>query len=290
MTITGTDDAPVISGDVAGAVIEDIGSYAAQFDGSSSIRLHHNEPETNISREIIFRTSDAGGLFEVNDGGHDRHLYITDDGQIASRVWSNEVIESSGLNLRDGQVHELVFTLGSRGTDIYIDGTLVAHGSKSGSNYDWGNYQFIGHSSDSGPFTGDILSYRAWDRELSASEAMDPSGLTSDHEFVFDANSFPDNVIDTGTAPIDPSSISVLGTPTVVAMMDGSDPTAYGALSVTDVDDSSAAFHSETVAGDYGAVTIDVTGEWAYTVDNDLAAVQSLSCLLYTSPSPRDRG
>ena len=57
---------------------------------------------------------------------------------------------------------------------------------------------------------------------------------------------------------------------------DASGYSAQGALSVADIDDSSVAFQPETVAGNYGSVTIDAAGAWAYTVDNDLAAVQSL--------------
>ena len=180
------------------------------FDGSSRIQLTLNEPETNVSREIIFRTSDGGGLFAVQNGGsHDRHLYITPDGQIGSRVYSDEVLSSSGLNLTDGNVHRLVFTLGSDGTNIYVDGSLAAHGSKTSSNYNWDNHQQIGFSGDGGYLTGDILSYRAWDKELSSSEAINTSGIVANHEFIF---SDPNNILDTGSSALSQSNISTFGT------------------------------------------------------------------------------
>ena len=35
-------------------------------------------------------------------------------------------------------------------------------------------------------------------------------------------------------------------------------------------------FQAETVSGNYGSLTIDVTGAWTYTADNSLASIQSL--------------
>ena len=41
--------------------------------------------------------------------------------------------------------------------------------------------------------------------------------------------------------------------------------------------DGESSFRVETIAGSHGSVTIDATGEWTYTVDNDLAAVGHLA-------------
>lgn len=51
---------------------------------------------------------------------------------------------------------------------------------------------------------------------------------------------------------------------------------ATGALGVTDVDTGEAAFVAGTMAGAYGSLVIDATGNWAYSLNNALAAVQTL--------------
>ena len=45
---------------------------------------------------------------------------------------------------------------------------------------------------------------------------------------------------------------------------------------MTDIDAGESAFQAETVSGNYGSVTIDAAGAWTYTIDNTLAAIQSL--------------
>ncbi|MED5396029.1 MAG: LamG-like jellyroll fold domain-containing protein, partial [Pseudomonadota bacterium] len=248
------DDGDVNVSNVGGQVLlEDTtpSVYAARFTGSSALNLNLNEAETNVSREITFQTTEGGGLFDVQQGGsHDRHLYITSDGNIKSRVHNTEIIQSSGLNLKDGTIHKLVFTLGGRGTDIYVDGDLVAHGTKTFSNYNWDQYQHIGHSQDGGYFQGDIISYRAWDRELSVSEAKDPSGIAPNHEFVFDANSFPNSVVDTGTSGISQDKISFVGS--------GPQPTAVAIAGMGGVDNTINVAGSEgvIVAGGFGNDTL----------------------------------
>jgi hypothetical protein len=148
------------------------GTGYLSLNGSTDLRANIDEPGTNVSREIVFRTTVGGTLFSVEGGGNDRHLIVESDGNIYSRVWNNETIRSTGLNLTDGNFHTLLFTLGSGGTNIYIDGNLVKHGDKTASAFDYTvTYQRIGASYIDGPkFTGDIVSYRAWDTELNASQ------------------------------------------------------------------------------------------------------------------------
>lgn len=52
---------------------------------------------------------------------------------------------------------------------------------------------------------------------------------------------------------------------------------ATGVLTVTDVDSGEAAFVAGTLNGAYGSLTIDAAGQWSYTLDNALAAVQALT-------------
>ena len=92
------------------------------------------------------------------------------------------------------------------------------------------------------------------------------------------------NVVDTNGASVSQTAvITVTGTndvPTIIGDVVGSvveDGTSVsGALIVTDIDTNGPAFQAETVSGNYGSVTIDAAGAWTYTIDNTLAAIQSL--------------
>jgi Ca2+-binding RTX toxin-like protein len=191
----------------------EVGTTSWVFDGNARVIANINEPETNISREIMFSTTVGGGIFFVDPGGHDRHLIIQSDGNIYSRVWSNETIRSTGLNLLDGEVHRLLFTLGDNGTNIYIDGNLVAHGSKEISAFNWSSRINLGYSPDAGYFNGKILSYKQWDQEFSAEQAAAVTDELPDPEHVLLVN---ENLSDTGSNPISASGISVSGSPTFV--------------------------------------------------------------------------
>ena len=50
-----------------------------------------------------------------------------------------------------------------------------------------------------------------------------------------------------------------------------------GKLNITDNGTGDAAFITETVNGDYGSLTIDATGIWNYTADNNQASIQNLT-------------
>ncbi len=180
-----------------------------KFDGQQ-VKIELNEPETNISREFYFKTTEGGGLFSVDtDAGWDRTLIIGQ--QVKSRVWSDEIIASTGLNLTDGAIHQLVFTLGANGTNIYIDGSLVAQGLKTFSDFNWDTYQRIGNSSDSDdkPFNGEIFSYRTWDVELSLAQISSNQLPRPTHEFLFTDISNRSQIIDTGLQPLANTKIVV---------------------------------------------------------------------------------
>ena len=53
--------------------------------------------------------------------------------------------------------------------------------------------------------------------------------------------------------------------------------TTTGTLSASDVDAGDTGFTAETVAGNYGSVTIDADGNWTYSADNTQSAIQSLA-------------
>ncbi|AVQ71486.1 hypothetical protein B5D77_09365 [Microcystis sp. MC19] len=140
---------------------------ALYFDGvNDSIQMNLNEPETEVTHELWFKTTSLnGGLFSViaGSGGHDRSIHLS-NGNIVVRIWNNEVIASSGLNLADGKWHHVAHVFGASvgGQQIYVDGQLVASGSRTVSDFNWQDKISIGYSADSGYFKGEIDEVRVW--------------------------------------------------------------------------------------------------------------------------------
>ncbi len=153
-------------------------SYSAHLTNSTRLEIMIDEPETNITHEFWFKTSSSNaGLFSVEafdkeqNKGHDRHIYLK-NGNIYARVWSNEIINSSGKNYADGNWHHIAHVIGTgaSGQKIYVDGNLVASGSKSGSDFNWQDRILIGYSEDAGSkyLNGYIDEVRIWRSTLSA--------------------------------------------------------------------------------------------------------------------------
>ncbi|MCA2620215.1 MAG: cadherin domain-containing protein, partial [Microcystis sp. M040S2] len=137
------------------------------FDGVNDyIQVNLNEPETEVTHELWFKTTSLnGGLFSViaGSGGHDRSIHLS-NGNIVVRIWNNEVIASSGLNLADGKWHHVAHVFGASvgGQQIYVDGQLVATGSKTQSDFGSQDKIVVGYSADSGYFKGEIDEVRVW--------------------------------------------------------------------------------------------------------------------------------
>lgn len=111
--------------------------------------------EVGYSASLWFRTRDRdAGLLAVVEqdlggGGHDRHLFLQ-GGEIAARVWNDETIRSRGLSLADDRWHHVVHAVGPAvgGQRIWVDGELVASGTKDRSDFDWQERINLGFSND----------------------------------------------------------------------------------------------------------------------------------------------
>ncbi len=126
------------------------------------------EPETEITHELWFKTTNpAGGLFAVYDpgtGGHDRHIYLS-GGDIHTRIYATELLQTSGTNYADGHWHHVAHVFGSSvgGERLYVDGILMASGTKAASDFNWNTHIRIGYSQDAAnPLQGQIDEVRVW--------------------------------------------------------------------------------------------------------------------------------
>jgi hypothetical protein len=150
--------------------------FVLSFDGRDDLlSIPLNEPETEVTHEFWFKTSAPNcGLFAVvagnlGAGGHDRHLYLS-GGNIKARIWDNETISSTNLNLADNTWHQVAHVFGASvgGQKIYIDGELVASGSKAASNFSNQTTVLVGYSNDASAQNryckGHITELRIWNQ------------------------------------------------------------------------------------------------------------------------------
>jgi hypothetical protein len=146
--------------------------------GSQYVSAPLDVSETSYTASFWFRTTTPKtGLFtavdgELGQGGHDRHLFLS-GGNIFARVWDTEIIGSTGKNYSDGQWHHVAHVVGSAvaGQRIYVDGVLVASGTKASSNFTWQKRIHFGYSNDGAPnqfFDGQLDDLAIWAEALNA--------------------------------------------------------------------------------------------------------------------------
>ncbi len=158
-------------------------AHSLSFDGADDyVSVPLNVPEDAMTVSLWFRTVNPNvGLFSVQGGGHDRHLYLT-GGNIACRVYSAGAFASEGLNLTDGLWHQVVMTFGAAvgGTRVYVDGVLAASNTKANSDFTWQTAVYFGFSDDAPQpyFDGVMDDVRIWDRAFTAEEVTANFGNT----------------------------------------------------------------------------------------------------------------
>ncbi|KAH3763569.1 secreted protein [Pelomyxa schiedti] len=120
------------------------------LDGTAYMEAPAIVSTTSYAFSCWIRTrAQSGGICEAFHEGHDRHIFLS-NGKLCSRVWNNETIRTAAGSFSDGNWHHIVHTFGGcvGGQRLYVDGELVAQGSKSASDFNWQKSFRIGTSSD----------------------------------------------------------------------------------------------------------------------------------------------
>ncbi|KPA18019.1 Pentaxin, partial [Candidatus Magnetomorum sp. HK-1] len=148
------------------------GEVGLNLDGVNEyIYVPIASPETNFTYEIWFKTRlQTVGISSVRSSTHsgefDRNIYLT-GGNICQRIYSEEIICSSGQNYGDNTWHHLAIVVDlSIGRKIYVDGTVVATGAKTVSDFNWDTCIDIGYENLGAPsqpyFKGNLFEVRLW--------------------------------------------------------------------------------------------------------------------------------
>ncbi|MHA7304223.1 LamG domain-containing protein [Arthrobacter sp. TMN-49] len=134
------------------------GAYT--LDGTTSyLTTPGQRMSTNtFTLEVWFKTTTGGGkLMGFGDsptgasGIYDRHLYLTNAGQVVFGVYPNQVKTiASPLAYTDGAWHHAVATLSSAGMKLYLDGQNVATDPATTTGQSYSGYWRIGYGNLAG--------------------------------------------------------------------------------------------------------------------------------------------
>ena len=170
LTIDPTQDSPV--------AVDDGANHAVSFDGQKDfLATEINVPESGYTVSITFSTTqDSVGIYSVRHGEHgganDRNIYLDNDGNLCTRVWSNEIIKTDGVDFSDGEVHTVTHVLDGDHQILYVDGEKMAIGDKGTSDFNWDSRIEIGYCTDAklDYFDGEIGDVQLYDTALSGEE------------------------------------------------------------------------------------------------------------------------
>ncbi len=152
-----------------------------QFDGLDDyVEVEIRLPPGDMTHEVWFKTTVPDGPLLCTTNAErtasDCRLSLC-GGNLCACFWHAEPIESSGLNLADGQWHHVahVFGVAAEGQYLYVDGTLVAQGHNTMSAFTGQTHLLVGACPDaSNPyFEGHIADVRIWNTIASEEQIAD---------------------------------------------------------------------------------------------------------------------
>jgi VCBS repeat-containing protein len=302
VTITGTNDVPVIGGAASGAMSEDASTPNLSTGGALTI-ADVDQGQSNFTSQAGTAGSNGHGNFNLLADGS--WTYTADNSQAAiQQLGAGESISDSFTAVSfDGTSSQLV-TVTITGTndvpviagvagdavqeDIAVTGgSLAASGALTIADVDAGQSNFAPQASTAGSSGYGSFTLAAngnWtyaaDNNQVAIQQLGAGQSLSDSFTAVSSDSTTSQVVTvtiTGT-----NDVPVIGGVVSGAVSeDDSTPnlSTSGALTIADVDAGQSNFASQaSTAGSngYGSFTLATDGNWSYTADNSQAAIQQL--------------
>ncbi|MFY3134628.1 retention module-containing protein, partial [Achromobacter ruhlandii] len=298
ITINGTNDAPTISGEAAGAVKE---------DGTQEVTGQLTKADVDTSDTHTWSANDGGkgqyGTLTVDQNG--KWTYVLDNGsdKVQALAEGQQVTDTITVTVDDGHGGKAtqVITVTVTGTNDAptISGTTIGE-IREDDTSDTVSGQLTQHDVD----TNDTHTWTVNDggKGQYGSFTVDGTGkwtYTLDNgsdkvQALRDGETVTDTItvtVDDGHGGTATETITVIITGTndaavITPSKPGDDAgtveedgnlTTGGKLDVTDKDAGEATFNPQTDAkGEHGKFSIDANGNWTYTLDNDSPSVQAL--------------
>ncbi|WP_037422340.1 VCBS domain-containing protein, partial [Shewanella xiamenensis] len=299
VTINGTDDKAEISGTTSASLTEDSDTYQGMLRANGNLTITDNDHGPHL-----FTATEQSGQFgtlTIDELGH--WTYIADNSQTAIQALKTgeSITDTLVVQTQDGTQQTISITIhgtddhsvirGSSVVRVFEDkrlsqGQLHTDGQLWVSNPDTGRAGFAAEQRQGQFGVLSINSDGHWtyiaDNNNPSIQALKHGEFVTETLFVkaLDGTSQKIEILIKGA---DDKAI-IGGTDTATLVEDQSvqhgQLQAHGTLTITDPDAGQAQFSALTdVAGSagYGHFSIDATGNWTYTVDNTLTAIQQLN-------------
>ncbi|MGR6834315.1 retention module-containing protein [Aliivibrio wodanis] len=295
ITITGSNDGPVISGSDTGSVVEDV---LASVSGE----LTATDADENDS--VSWSITDGAGTFgslTVDSAG--KWTYTLDDSLEVTQAISKDEIKTETFEIiaddGNGGLVPHTITVEVTGTNdipeitdssvvtgdvaevsISAIGDLVLEDIDGLDSHLWTVEP--NDNSELGAFTVD--SNGRWNFDLNTNAAVFlalGAGETLDVIYVVQVDD-QNGGLDTKEVTITVTGSNngpIIGGTSTGSVVEDTVATASGELVSADLDTTDTATWSvqDPSSGAYGEITVDANGKWTYTIDNTLSATQSLS-------------
>ncbi|WP_313906295.1 VCBS domain-containing protein [Variovorax sp. KBS0712] len=302
VTITGTNDVPVIGGVASGAVSEDVSTPNLSTGGALTI-ADVDQGQSNFAPQASTGGSNGYGNFNLLADGS--WSYTADNSQSAiQQLGAGESISDSFTAVSSDGTASQVVTVTITGTndvpviggvasgaaqeDIAVaGGSLAASGALTIADVDQGQSNFAPQASTGGTngygnFT--LAADGSWSYTANNSQAaIQQLGAGQSINDSFTAVSSDGTASQVVTVTITGTNdVPVIGgVATGAVSEDASTPnlSTSGALTIADVDAGQSSFAPQASTGGsngYGNFTLAANGTWTYTANNSQAAIQQL--------------
>ncbi|MGB3816656.1 VCBS domain-containing protein, partial [Achromobacter pulmonis] len=293
ITINGTNDAPTISGAATGAVKE---------DGTQTVTGQLTKADVDVNDQHTWSLNNDGkgqyGTFTLDQSGKWTYVLDNNSAKVQALAEGQKATDSITVTVDDGNggTATQVITVDITGTNdaptiggtatgaVKEDGTLVTSGQLTKTDVDTNDTHSwtVGNNGQGQYGTFIVDQSGKWTYTLDNTSAK-VQALT-EGQTVTDTIKVTVDDGHGGTA-VKEITVTVTGTNDIAkitgqssgAVIEDKTLVTSGKLTVADADAGQSTLVAQTnVEGKYGTFTIDANGNWTYTLNNSLKAVQDL--------------
>ncbi|WP_211746046.1 LamG-like jellyroll fold domain-containing protein [Paenibacillus sp. Marseille-Q4541] len=218
----------------------DVSSVSSLHEGSIAVRFKTTSSANALTLISASHTSDPSSNLSLTLNGGNVYFENRENG-----VYATQITASGKYN--DGAWHTAVLTVNSRGTNIYIDGSLRGNstGSAFFSQVTSLNGMWIGRNVDNGGgqwyFNGEMDYVKVYNRSLAATEVMELSGVSTPSIVTYPVNQTFNGTSDARDQTADIGRVSNLTQGSIAVKFKTSSSSAAGAfLSASDTTNPSS--------------------------------------------------
>ncbi|WP_198534783.1 VCBS domain-containing protein, partial [Salinivibrio kushneri] len=286
ITITGSEDAPEVTGEFVGSVTEgDVGDAAVTATGTIAIS------DVDGDDSPTFADTTASGTYGSLELVNGNWTYTLDQASVQNLDAGDQVTDTITLTASDNTQQDIVITITGTDDDPDVTGEFVgsvtegdvgdaavtASGTIAISDVDGDDNPTFADTTETGSYGSLELGDGTWTYTLdqSAVQDLDAGDQVTDTITLTASDNTQQDIVITITGTDDDPDVSGEFVGSVTEGNEGDAPvTATGTLAVSDVDgDDTPTFANTTETGTYGSLEL-VNGSWTYTLDQ--ASVQDL--------------